>query len=382
MSLTGLGKRGAIAAACAFAFAFSISPAMAQAPAPSAATQVSKAPLKGRVERVRVHGKSLEGNLMGAPDSPEVSIYLPPSYGKDKARRYPVIYFLHGYNGDDLQYLGPAGVRRLPEVIERAFAAGGVREMIIVVPNCMNAYGGCMYSNSPTTGNWEDYVAQDLVAYVDGHYRTIATRSARGLGGQSMGGYGALRIGMKHPEVYSSLWAMAPCCLTQGNPAPTKDGKPSALEGVKTVDALKAIEEAAKQNRGADNGVLVGFATAAAWSPNPDNAPFFLDLPTRDGAVVPEVAARYGANSPIAMVSQYAPNLRKYRAFQVDVGKDDPLLSSIREFDARLNQLKVPHGFSVREGNHNSQVVPQFELKILPFFSQNLTFERKGSARP
>jgi hypothetical protein len=156
---------------------------------------------------------------------------------------------------------------------------------------------------------------------------------------------------------------MAPCCLNQGSPASTKDGKPSPQALIKTK------EEASKAGR----GVVVGFATAAAWSPNPDNPPLYLDLPTKNGVVVPEVAARYGANSPLAMVSQYAPNLRKYKAFQVDVGKDDTLLNSIREFDARLNQLKVPHGFSVRDGDHGSHVIPQFETKILPFFTQNLS---------
>lgn len=349
-------------------------PATAAAPAGGQAARADR-PLLGKVERLNIKGKSLAGNLMGETDSPEVSIYFPPSYAKETSRRYPVIYFLHGYNGTDLQYLGGTGPRVLPSVIEGVFASSAAREMIVVVPNCMNRYGGCMYSNSPTTGNWEDFIADDLVAYMDSHYRTIANRNSRGLAGQSMGGYGALRIGMKRSDVYSALWAMAPCCLTQGSPSASKDGKPSVLEGVKTVEQMNAIIELARKDRRADGGVLVGYATAAAWSPNPDKPPFYIDLPTKDGQVVSEVAARYGANSPIAMVSQYATNLRKYRAFQMDVGRDDTLLGSIREFDARLNQLRVAHGFSVRDGDHGSHVIPQFEKKILPFFSENLSFK-------
>jgi S-formylglutathione hydrolase FrmB len=331
--------------------------------APTAAPQASAAPLKGKIERIKIHGKALEGNLMGESDSPEVSIYLPPSYLTDRARRFPVIYFMHGYSGTDTDYLGTTGTRVLPPVIERAFLSGAAREMIIVVPNCMNGYGGCMYSNSPTTGNWEDYIADELVAYMDKSYRTIANRNGRGISGQSMGGYGALRIGMKRPDVYSAMWAMAPCCLNQGMPN---------AERAAQLEAVKTVEQAKK----GDRGVLVGFASAAAWSPNPDNPPFFLDLPTKNGAVVPEVAARYGANSPLAMVSQYAPNLRKYKAVVVDVGKDDTLLASIRQFDARLKQLGVPHEFSVRDGDHGSHVVSQFETKLLPFFSQQLSFEQ------
>src|SRR5690606_12005774 len=152
---------------------------------------------------------------------------------------------------------------------------------------------------------------------------------------------------------------------TQGSPSATPDGQPSRLERIKTV-------EEAKQG---DRGVLVGFASAAAWSPNPDNPPFYVDLPTKNGAVVPEVAARYGAASPIAMASQYAPNLRKYKAVVIDVGRDDTLLQSIQQFDARLKQLRVPHEFSVRDGDHGSHVVSQFETKMLPFFSQHLTFQ-------
>ena len=353
-----------VTAMCAFAALISQRSAISQTatPAPTAVTEASTSPLKGKIERIKIHGKALEGNLMGESDSPEVSIYLPASYLTDQARRFPVIYFMHGYSGTDLDYLG-GGARALPAVIERAFAAGAAREMIIVVPNCMNAYGGCMYSNSPTSGNWEDYIADDLVAYMDKNYRTIANRNGRGISGQSMGGYGALRIGMKRPDVYSAMWAMAPCCLNQGSPNAERGGQ---LEAIKTVE----------QARKGDRGVLVGFASAAAWSPNPDNPPFFLDLPTKNGAVVPEVAARYGANSPLAMVSQYAPNLRKYKAVVVDVGKDDTLLASIQQFDARLKQLGVPHEFSVRDGDHGSHVVSQFEKKILPFFSQQLSFEQ------
>lgn len=334
------------------------------------------APIKGRVDRVKVHGASLAGNLMGETDAPEVSIYLPPSYAKDPKRRYPVIYFLHGYNGADTQYFRDPGPRYATTAVEQAFSSGVAREMIIVIPNCMNGYGGCMYSNSPVTGNWEDFVADDLVKYIDQNYRTIAERESRGIAGQSMGGYGTLRIAMKRPDVFSSMWAMAPCCLNQGNPATNPVGQQKAIDAIKTIDDLRAHQAKVKASGRSDHVVLVAFASAAAWSPNPDNPPFYFDLPLKDGAVVPTVAARYGANSPLALVSQFAPNLRKYRALALDVGKDDSLLPSIQEFDARLNQLKIKHAFTVRDGDHGSHVVSQIGTKILPFFSENLSFQQ------
>ena len=170
---------------------------LAQSPAtvPPEAQKPSRA---NAVEHIKVHGKSLEGNLEGDTADPEVAVYLPPSYATDKSRRYPVIYLLHGYGGRDTTFNGRLAT--LPDSADRDFAPGGVavgKEMIAVMPNAFTLHKGSMYSSSPTTGDWESYVAGDLVAYIDSHYRTVPNRLARGLGGHSMGGYGALRIGMK-----------------------------------------------------------------------------------------------------------------------------------------------------------------------------------------
>src|SRR5688500_7041021 len=112
-----------------------------QAPPPQAQTAAPAAPvvLKGKLERVRVHGRSLAGNLMKESDSPEVSIYLPPGYLTDRTRRFPVVYVLHGYTGTDLGYFGDNPQRQLHVVAERVFTSGAAREMILVMPNCMNA---------------------------------------------------------------------------------------------------------------------------------------------------------------------------------------------------------------------------------------------------
>src|SRR5678809_1349357 len=90
-------------------------------------------------------------------------------------------------------------------------------------PDAFTKYSGSMYSSSPTTGDWEAYIAEDLVGYVDSHYRTIANRMSRGLGGHSMGGYGTIRIGMKRPDVFSSLYIMSACCL-MNDPTPRGGG--------------------------------------------------------------------------------------------------------------------------------------------------------------
>jgi S-formylglutathione hydrolase FrmB len=340
----------------------------AQAPAgPPAAGTAPAAPiaLKGTLERVKVHGKSLEGNLMGETASPDVSIYLPPSYSTDRNRRYPVVYMLHGYTGTDLGYFGTTG-RQAHVIAERVFGSGAAKEMILVMPNCMNAYGGCMYSSSVTAGDWEGYVADDLVAYMDKNYRTIPTREGRGLAGHSMGGYGTIRIGMKRPDVFSAIYAMSSCCLNEGNVRPPRGGGPSAAESIKSI-------EEARGNRGAQ-GTL---ARAAAWAPNPANPPLFLDLPTKNGEVQPQVAVKWAANSPVAMLDQYVPNLKKLRAIALDIGLQDGLITSNKVFVEALTRFGIRHTFETYEGDHGNRIPQRIEGALLPFFSTHLSHDGK-----
>src|SRR3954452_4101310 len=190
---------------------------------------------KGNVERIKVHGKGLEGNLEGDSPDREVSIYLPPGYKKNAKKRYPVIYFLHGYTDNDAQWYGfVKHWINMPAIVDSVFASGSAKEMIIVTPNAYTRYQGSMYSNSVSTGNWEDYIAKELVAYIDAHYRTIPQAESRGLAGHSMGGYGTMRIGQKHPEIFSSIYLLSPCCMIPGNNIPRDSGAIAKLEAVQT----------------------------------------------------------------------------------------------------------------------------------------------------
>jgi S-formylglutathione hydrolase len=326
--------------------------------APAAAAPVV---LKGTLERIKIHGRALEGNLLGESPDPEVSIYLPPSYATERTRRYPVVYLLHGYTNSDLGYFGPSG-RQLHVIAERVFESGAAREMILVMPNAMNAFGGSMYSNSVTAGNWEGYVADDLVAYMDKNYRTIAVREGRGLAGHSMGGYGTLRIGMKRPDVFSAIYALSSCCLNEGTVRGRGASQPSPAELVKTM-------EEARGNRGAQ-GTL---ARAAAWAPNPRNPPFYLDLPTKNGEVVPEVAVKWAANSPVAMLDQYVPNLKKMKAIALDIGLQDNLITGNRLIVERMTAFGIAHTFETYEGDHGNRIPERLEQKVLPFFSKHLS---------
>lgn len=347
-----------------FTIPLALTAAVAVLMLPSIEAQEQKGPAKkGAWEKIKVHGKSLEGNLEGDSPDRDVYVYLPPSYRSEPNRRYPVVYFLHGYGATAERYWNFLG---MPETADKA----GAREMILVLPDANTVYNGSMYSNSPTTGDWESYVADDLVRYIDSHYRTVANRESRGLAGHSMGGYGTIRIGMKRPDVFSALYAMSSCCL-MNNPQPPGQAKQAS--------APKQEVKGDGKGKGKGGFANVGFAQAAAWSPNPMNPPQYFDMPVKDGEFQPLVAARYVANSPLVMVDQYVPNLKKYKAIAMDIGLQDTLLNGNRDLDAALTRLGIPHTFETYEGDHGNRVRERFETKLLPFFSQHLAFPFPGN---
>jgi S-formylglutathione hydrolase FrmB len=330
-----------------------------------------KATGAGKVEKILVHGRSLEGNLEHDDVDRDVAIYLPPSYSKERNRRYPVVYLLHGYGrtADDwYPFIG------LPGSMDRNIAAGTAREMILVIPDANTIYGGSMYSSSPTIGDWEAYITHDLVSYVDSHYRTIANRNSRGLGGHSMGGYGVWRLAMKYPDVYSAVYGLSACCL-MNNPRPPGAGRgPGQAKGPVPGAAKGPPPPADAVRPGAHGGhpVNVGYGEAAAWSPNPMSPPLFFDQPVKDGEFQPDIAAKWVANSPLAMLDQYVPNMMKYSAIAMDIGLQDTLLSSNRELDQAMTRLGIPHTFETYEGNHNNHLEDRMEGKVFPFFSSHL----------
>ncbi|HWK54415.1 MAG TPA: alpha/beta hydrolase-fold protein [Hyphomicrobiales bacterium] len=311
---------------------------------------------QGSLELIQVEGASLAGNLEGDATLRDVYVYLPPGYADAPAKRYPVVYFLHGYGATAQRYV--EGVLDLPAGANRAIEAGAA-EAIVVVPDAYTLYGGSMYSNSLATGDWEGFIANDLVAYIDSHYRTLATRESRGLSGHSMGGYGALRIGMKYPQTFGALYAMSSCCLM--NQAPSQ-------QTVQQQEARMA-EGPITAERGFTN---VAQAQAVAWAANPHNPPYYFDWPWRDGEPQPLVQARWAANSPLVFVDQYVPALKHYRAIMLDVGDQDSLAASNRQLDAELTRLGVEHGFEVYEGDHGNRIGERFQALLLPYFSRNL----------
>ena len=326
---------------------------------------------KGSVQRVTVHGKRLEGNLSG--DSPDryVSVYLPATYDANPNKRYPVVYFLHGYTDDDAKFYGfKEHWMTLPPILDKVFAGDPSREMIVVTPDAYTLFQGSMYSNSVTTGNWEDFIARELVEYIDSHYRTIAKRESRGLSGHSMGGYGAWRIAVKHPDTFSSVYLLSPCCLNSP-PAPG-DAMPQSYLRADTIRTIAGFQRA-------DFGTKVLFASAAAWSPNPANPPFYVDLPIKDGVLQPHVLKKWDANRLLNTLDQNIFNIRMLQGVAFDAGtRDAGIASSIRMLDGELNKYGIAHFFEIYEGDHVNRVAERIETKMLAFFGKNLVFKQSG----
>jgi S-formylglutathione hydrolase FrmB len=317
------------------------------------------------LERIKVHGSSLKGNLEGNSADRDVLVFLPPSYRQQRNRRYPVVYALHGYSiGAELW----SGEIHVPQTLEGAFASGS-REMIVVLPDSKTVHNGSMYSSSVTTGDFENFVARDLVAYVDVHYRTLPKRESRGLVGHSMGGYGATRIGMKHADIFGALYIMSPCCLSvREAPSPEIE---KALADVKTPADSAKLSFFARAT----------LATASAWSPNPEKPPLYLDLPLVNGEPQPDVLGRWAANAPLAFIDQYVGNLRRYSGIAIDVGDQDGLRVDTAKLQAALRRYGIASSFEEYKGTHTSAVAVRFQNFAMPFFSQHLCFEvncRKG----
>ncbi len=152
---------------------------------------------------------SIQGNRDSEDPMRRVSVYTPPGYN-DSKQQYPVIYFLHGFAVDDSLMFEWLGFKQL---MDKAILSGRIRPMILVLPNSDTRFKGSFYTNSTLTGNWADFIAKDVVAYIDKNFRTIPDRNSRGLSGHSMGGNGALKIGMLFSNVFGAVYALSPAVL-------------------------------------------------------------------------------------------------------------------------------------------------------------------------
>jgi S-formylglutathione hydrolase FrmB len=311
--------------------------------------------------------------MVGDPHWDRVSIYLPPSYSRAPGRRYPVLYFLHGFDADDRALIkGAYQNLNIRISMDSLIREGAVKEMIVVMPNARNAYNGSFYTNSPVTGNWALFIYRDLVNYVDRKYRTIRSPKARGIAGHSMGGYGALRIGMRHPEIFSAVYSLSAYGL-----AFTDSVERGYEKNWRAAMALQTWGDFAKA--GFITELLLAFGAANA--PDLGNPPFYVSLPyvvSRDSLVLDRRIARRWSVRPMEMVPSFVANLKRMK-IAFDAGKQDgfkDIPARATELDNLMTSLGIPHSFELYYGGHGDHIRLRIESKMLPFFSRALSAPR------
>ena len=310
---------------------------------------------QARIEWKTFHSPAMEGNLEGNSADRGAYVVTPPGYDENSGKRYPVVYFLHGYFATPQMY--QEGMK-FEESVQAAAEAGN--ELIMVIPDGHSKLKGGFYSSSPVTGDYETMVTRDLVQWVDANYRTIPNADSRGLAGHSMGGYGTVRLAMRHPGIFSSIYMMSACCLMP---------QPFNAEQAKAIDALTDADIP-----DAEFGALAGASTGAVWAPDPtaDNALKIDTTIDEDGNVSKLVEYRMAANAPVVMLPQYLPALNSLEAFAMDIGDKDFLLEGNRVFRAELDRFGVKYDFELYEGDHGNRIAERIRTEVLPFFGEHL----------
>ncbi|HWL40368.1 MAG TPA: alpha/beta hydrolase-fold protein [Gemmatimonadaceae bacterium] len=339
-------------------------------PIAASGPSTSHDPPGGVIHTIEVPAPSLRGNLLGDSARRTVSVYLPPQYASELSRRFPVIYLLHGFAADHKAFIAGAYQDLNVRIsMDSLIAAGKTQPMIVVTPNARNRFDGSFYANSPVTGKWEDFVTKDLVGHIDRRYRTLARPSARGIAGHSMGGYGALNVGMRNPHVFSAIYALSACCLSAARSDLSAPGRNETWKKILSVTDTSRIREAGFHAN-------IQMALAAVYSPAPDQPPLYVAYPffMRNDSLLTDSAVAARWTPPITQVERYKGNLARMR-IGFDAGRSDGLTDipiNARALHEMLTGFGIEHFFEIYEGNHGNRIRERLERVVFPYFSAAL----------
>jgi enterochelin esterase-like enzyme len=312
------------------------------------------------IEMPEIASQALADNPLGDPAARRLPILLPPDY-ESSGRRYPVIVGLTGFTGRGLMLLNDsAWGPNLAQRLERLYAAG-MPHAIFVLPDCFTRYGGSQYINSTATGRYEDYVVEELIPWVDAHYRTIPEPEARGLFGKSSGGYGSMILGMRHPDVFGALACHSGDLffeLCYGRDFPAFCNAVNRAGGVEawwkqTAQKIATVEKLAHE----DMEALNILAMAACYSPDA-SAPLGIGLPMdlQTCERIPAVWGRWLEWDPVEQLDRYGENLRALRLLYMDAGIRDEftLHFGARLMAKRLTERSIPYEYEEFDDGHMS----------------------------
>lgn len=313
----------------------------------------------GKIITDQIISNALKDNKLGDTNTRDMIIYLPPSY-ESSNKYYPIIYLLHGFGGNERFYVDNATEEIMIFLIDALILSKTLKEMIIVMPDGHNKYGGSFYLNSELIGNYEDYTVKEVMSYIDKNYRTIRDRDACVIAGASMGGYGSITLAMKHPDVFSAVAALSP---------------PLGFNIM--IDSI--IPEFIRENPNGMSGPMANkqyndyiYALSAALSPNLNNPPFFVDLPFEypTGKVIEPVKKKWLVGDPLSMLLADNSSMKAMKGIYIDVGDNDLLGFKLAadEFHKQLLNMGIKHEYNVFEGKHADKGIER-AISALTFLS-------------
>lgn len=327
----------------------------------------------GQIITDKITSTALQDNKLGDPNVRNMMIYLPPSYdSSDKS--YPIIYLLHGFGGNARSYVDEVTDQFVVLLLDGLIEMKAIKEMIIVMPDGKNKYGGSYYLNSELIGNYEDYISKELVDFIDNKYRTIRDRDACAIAGASMGGYGCITLAMKHADTYSCVAAMSP---------------PLSFDVMMGFVVPEIIKENPNGMTGPNSKKQYSdyiYALSAALSPNLDNPPFFVDLPFEypAGKTIEAIKQKWLVSDPLTMVDKYKESLKSLKGIYIDIGTKDLLgfKDAADEFHKKLLNINIEHEYYIFDGGHSDNGVER-AMKAISFLSNLLPeAEHSTSVKP
>jgi enterochelin esterase family protein len=327
---------------------------------------------------VRFKSRALEGNALGDPAERQISIYLPPGYDVEANRnqRYPVVYVLSGFTGRGRMLLNATGWgESLDRRIDRLVKTRRVRPLIAVLPDCFTRLGGSQYLDSTATGRYETHLTRELVPWVDDNYRTMSRARNRAVMGKSSGGYGALVLGMRHPDVFG---AIASHSGDSGFEYCYLPDFPHFLDQVRIHGSvrrfIRAFELAPKKTHQLIKAMNI-LAMAASYSPNPkakDTLGIDLPFEVDTGAIRQDVWRRWLRHDPVRMVSGHTRQLKKLRYLFLDCGTRDEfnLHWGARMLSEELHKHRIKHTHQEFDDGH-MDIPYRYDIS-LPLLSRHL----------
>lgn len=315
-----------------------------------------------------VYSEGIEGNLLGDSPYRNVTIYLPPGY-ESSGKHYPVVYLLHGFQGDNKSWFGSGNTDvDLEPVLNDLINTGTIEPMIVVSPDSHNRFLGSWYLNSVSSGNWEDFIVKDVVEYLDENYRTIPNSESRGIAGFSMGGYGAMMIAMKHADVFSAVYTLGASILVFESPEISQ----SFTEMYEEIYNANDITDFYLLS----NDAKVHISLSVAVVPNPSATPFYCDfIYSQEGQLVDSVVQRCYQCDPYSLIQTYQDNLLQLSTIMLDCGDLEWNTIVNIEFAEGLSAIGIEDTYVSYPGGHGDNMVERTKMKTFPLFSEHLVHE-------